>query len=82
MACSNIPSLAIPYALLEWRMQKLDECRPDLEQSMRQFLQLKKQQLEARSRQAFSLKPTNQISHFKQRFNACERALQQQLFQR
>jgi exodeoxyribonuclease VII large subunit len=76
------PVLIHPYTLLEWRMQKLDDSRPNLEQAMRKFLHFKKHQLTARSQQALSLKPTNQISYFKQRFLACERVLQQQFYQR
>lgn len=76
------PFFVHPYSLLEWRMQKLDDYRPQFEQSMRQFIQFKKHQLEAKSQQAFSLKPTTQIAHFRQRFNDCERAIQQFFIQR
>lgn len=71
-----------PYILLEWRMQKLDDYRLDLERTMRQFLQFKNHQLELRSKQALSLKPTNQICHFKQNFIVYERSLQQYFYQR
>ena len=77
------PLLSHPYTLIEWRMQKLDDCRPDLEQGMTAISAIKKATIRGKVlRQAFSLKPTNQISHFKQRFNACQRSLQQQLYQR
>jgi exodeoxyribonuclease VII large subunit len=75
------PIFVHPYTLLEWRMQKLDDSRSLLEQAMRQFLLLKKHQLEARSQQASSLKPTHQIFHFKERFNHYRRNLQQHLIQ-
>lgn len=76
------PFFSRPYEMIEWRMQKLDEFRPNLEQAIRQFLFLKNRLLEARSKQAFALKPTNQIFHFKQLFIASHRSLQMQMFQR
>ena len=76
------PFFSHPYGLLEWRMQKLDDYRPDLEQTIRQLLHLKRQLLGARSQQALALKPTNQISHFKHHFIACQRSLQSQMVQR
>jgi exodeoxyribonuclease VII large subunit len=76
------PFFSSTYGMLEWRMQKLDEIRPDLEQAMRQFLLMKKQLIEAKSQQVWSLKPTNQICHFKQRFSSCARSLQKQIYQR
>lgn len=76
------PLFCQPFTLLEWRMQKLDDTRLDLGQSLRQLLQFKKQQLESKSQQAWSLKPTHKIAHFKQRFNVYERSLLQQLHQR
>ncbi len=76
------PIFSHPYTLLEWRMQKLDDYKLNIEQAKRKLLDLKKHQLTARSQQAFSLKPTNQISYFKQRFFTCERILQQQFDQR
>lgn len=75
------PLITHPYALLEWRMQKLDDYRPDLEQTFRQFFLLKKHQLAVRSQQAMALKPTNQISHFKHAFGNCQRTLYQHMSQ-
>lgn len=69
------PLINTPKNFLEWRMQKLDDFRTDLDQSMRQFLNLRKHQLESKSQQVLTLKPTNQISHFKQRLSSFMRAL-------
>ncbi len=76
------PLLVHPHALIEWRMQKLDDYRPDLDQSMHRLLQRKKHQLEGRSQQALALKPINQILHFKQRLIAFERTMLQQIHHR
>lgn len=76
------PLFMHPYSLLEFRMQKLDDFRPQIDQSLRQYLQFKRHQLEARSQQAASLKPTTLISHFRQRFVGCDRSLQQYFIQR
>jgi len=76
------PIFVHPYSLLEWRMQKLDDYRPLFEQSMRQFLLLKKHLLAGKAQQAFSLKPTNLIAHFRQRFMGSERTLQQHFIQK
>jgi exodeoxyribonuclease VII large subunit len=71
------PLIARPAILLEGRMQQLDDCRADLDQSMQQFLQLKKHQIEVRAKQAMALKPTTQITHFKQKLIYWERSLLQ-----
>src|SRR5690606_28669198 len=76
------PLFVHPYSLIEWRMQKLDDYRPQLELSMHQFINLKKHQLAAKALQANSLKPINLISHFRQRFSTCERSLEQYFTQK
>lgn len=73
------PLLSRPLTFLEVRMQKLDDSRLDLNLAMQQLLQLKKHQLEVRSRQSLALKPTTQIAHFKQKLNYWDRALTQNL---
>jgi exodeoxyribonuclease VII large subunit len=75
------PFFTHPHGLIEWRMQKLDDYKPDLEQTICRFLNLKKQLLEAKSQQALALKPMNQISQFKLRFNAYRRTLQNSMNQ-
>lgn len=76
------PLFARPQHLLEWRMQKLDDARSLLDQSMRQILRLKKHQVEAKAQHIASLKPTNLIAHFRQRFKVCRQSIQNILHQR
>ncbi|MFI5343750.1 MAG: exodeoxyribonuclease VII large subunit [Chlamydiales bacterium] len=71
------PLLVNPHSLVEWRMQRLDDFKTEIHRSLQQQLQLKKQALLARSRQAIALKPTNQIAHFKQRLHDRDQALRQ-----
>lgn len=73
----NHPLFKHPHQLLEWRMQKLDDYKIDVLQSMKQCLQLKKHHLYARSQQALSLKPMNQLLHFKQSLGGFEKSLSQ-----
>ena len=61
------PSLARPSTLLEPFMQKLDECRVNLELAKNRFFQLKKHQIEIKTQQIQALKPSVQIAHFKQK---------------
>ncbi len=76
------PLMAHPLSLIEWRMQKLDDVRPDLDHTIRQLLQFKQQQLKARSHQALALKPSNHVLNFRQKLTNWERELQQQLHHR
>jgi exodeoxyribonuclease VII large subunit len=76
------PLFSHPFGIIEWRMQKLDDYRPDLEQRLRQFLFLKKHLLGLRSQQAKSLKPTHQLDQFRHRFINCQRSLQKNIEQR
>lgn len=76
------PLFSHPYGLIEWRMQKLDDYRPDLEQTIQQLLNLKKRLLEAKAQQTRALKPSNQISHFKQRLAVCQRSVKNEIYQR
>lgn len=73
------PLFANPQSILEVRMQKLDDARIELEQSIRQLLQYKRHLLSARSQQAQALKPTNLITHYKHRFASTQRVLQQKI---
>ncbi len=71
------PFFTHPKTLLEWRMQKLDDCRVEIDQAIHQQLQLKKHQIESHARQTLALKPTTQLAHFKQKLSYWERTLQQ-----
>ncbi len=73
------PLFLHPYALIEWRMQKLDDSRPDIDQAIRQVLQYKRHQLNARLHQASALKPRNQIQYFRQRLASWTHTLQQHI---
>lgn len=73
------PLLAHPLHLLEGHMQKLDDCRTEMDQAMHQLMQLKKHQLEVRSRQAISLKPMAQLLYFKQKLLYWERTFSQHI---
>lgn len=76
------PLIIHPLSLIEWRMQKLDDVRPDLDHTIRQLLQFKQQQLQARSHQALALKPSNHVLNFKQKLVSWELSLQQHLHHR
>ncbi|MFI0435270.1 MAG: exodeoxyribonuclease VII large subunit [Parachlamydiaceae bacterium] len=76
------PFITHPHRLIEWRMQKLDDCRPLLGQAIHQFLNLKRHQIAAKFQQALSLKPINLISHFRHRFTVCESSFQQYFIQK
>lgn len=76
------PIFSHPYTLLEWRMQKLDDFRFDIEHSMRQLLKFKKTLLESKSSQALAFKPSHQFIHFKQKFEVYQRNLQQHMHYR
>lgn len=75
------PLFLHPKHLLEWRMQRLDDFRPLLDQSMKSFLHLKKRLIEEKGQQVLSLKPTNYIAHFRQRFEVSQRSLDSQISQ-
>lgn len=69
------PVLSSPYALLGPWMQKTDDIRIDLEQGMKQLLLKKRLQLETNQKILNTLKPLNQIQHFKQKLAQWERGL-------
>jgi exodeoxyribonuclease VII large subunit len=71
------PLLANPYAVVEWRMQRMDDFRLEMDRAMHQCLQFKTQALQAHARQVAAFKPLNQINHFKQRLADREYALLQ-----
>jgi exodeoxyribonuclease VII large subunit len=71
------PFILRPLHLLEGRMQKLDDCRLELDQTIRQQLQLKKQMIDSSSRQTLALKPTNQLNYFRQKLQYWEKNLSQ-----
>lgn len=69
--------IANPYALLGSWMQKLDGLRIDIDHQLHQQLRQKRVLLDSRQKQANSLKPMNQIAHFKQKLGYWDKALQQ-----
>ena len=71
------PFFIHPLAVLELRMQRLDDMRQDIDSAIFKQIQWKKHQLEARSSQAHALKPINQILYFKQRLSHWDRTLTQ-----
>lgn len=79
------PMIAHPYSTLEWRMQRMDDFRTDLDRFIQNHLIMKRQTLLSRSRQAMALKPSNQITHFKRllqdRAYALLQALQKKIHQ-
>lgn len=74
------PLLAYPKTFLEWRMQRLDDFRADLDQYMQQFIQIKKHRIEICAKQALALRPMVKIDHFKQKLAYWERSLSQSIF--
>ena len=70
------PIISNPYGLLEWRMQKIDDFREELDNAANRLLSLKKNQLEAKFLQSLALKPSNLIIHFKRRLYEIERTYQ------
>lgn len=76
------PIFSHPYTLIEWRMQKLDDFRLDMEQSMQQFLKLKKTLLEFKSQQTLGFQPIRKVILFKQQFEVYQRNLQQHMHYR
>lgn len=74
---SKHPLIVHPMTLLESRMQALDDQRYEIDLSMHQFIQKKKQLLLARSQQSLAMKPTTKIEQFKQKVIHFEQRLQQ-----
>jgi exodeoxyribonuclease VII large subunit len=73
------PYFANPHMLLELPMQKLDDCRLEIDQILQNILRNKKHSLELCSRQTHSIKPATQVTHFKQKLSYWERLLQQHI---
>jgi len=73
------PLICQPQTFLEWRMQKMDDFRQDIDFSLRQVILSKKHQIEAKKHQALSLKPSNQLLHLKQKIQNIEQTLKQKL---
>lgn len=71
------PRLAHPFYFIEERMQRLDDSKLEIDQALRLLLQLKKHQIEARARQAGSLKPSSQLLHYRQKLQYWERGIGQ-----
>jgi exodeoxyribonuclease VII large subunit len=69
------PIFHSPYGLLGPWMQKLDDLRDDLDQSMKQILTMYHSRLDGRQRVLLSLKPMTQIQHFKQKLLHFDKAI-------
>lgn len=69
------PLLLSPYGILGPWMQKLDALRQDIDQNMAQQIIFLKSQIESRHKLLLSLKPTNQIGHFKQKLLTLDKSL-------
>lgn len=68
-----------PHAMVESRMQKLDDFQIELNRAMMQQQNLKRQKLENLARQVFALKPINQLHHLKQRLAVLEQTIMQKV---
>ncbi len=75
------PSFSNPKNFIELRMQKIDDMRPLLDFAIQQSLQFKKRAHFSSSQQLLSLKPSNLITNFRQKFQAAHRLLQAHLLQ-
>jgi exodeoxyribonuclease VII large subunit len=76
------PVFNSPLTLLGKWMQRLDDLRQDLDQSIYNDLSRKRLMLQAQNRHLQSLKPTTQIAHFRQKLNYWDKALQVAIKQR
>ncbi len=75
------PVFYSPYALLGAWMQKIDDLRGDLENSILQLNQKRRMQIEGFYKRAQALKPTSQIQNLRQKFAYYQQNLQQKLYQ-
>lgn len=71
------PLIAHPKKILEWRFQRLDDFRSELQRTIKYNFNLKKQDLLARAKQSHALKPINQIFHFRKILNNRNQVLDQ-----
>ena len=67
------PLITHPKKIIEWRSQSLDDFSTEIKRALNYHLQLKKQALDAKTKQVFALKPINQLLHFRKLLQ--ERAL-------
>jgi exodeoxyribonuclease VII large subunit len=70
------PLFTSPYTLLGNQIQKMDDMRLSLNQSIRQQLLRMRLAIEAKGKQTEALKPTAQIRHFRQKLIQTDRSLQ------
>lgn len=71
------PRFLHPFSIIEERMQRLDDIKLEIDHALRLVLQLKKHQLELTMRQATALKPSSQISYYRQKLTYWTRSLGQ-----
>ncbi len=76
---SRHPLIASPLGLLSQPMQRLDECKFQLDQGIRYQLKQRRYQLEGKKKEVFALKPTTQIRHLRHRLAHFEKTLTTQM---
>lgn len=70
------PILMSPQLLLAPWMQKMDDLREDIDQSIKRTLQHQLVLIESHKKQLHALKPTNQLLYFKQKLIQLQKSLQ------
>lgn len=73
------PKIAQPRLILESPMQRLDDCRSDIEEAMQKYLHQLHHRLAIRSQQLIGLKPSSQLATFKQQLLHWRQAIDQHL---
>lgn len=71
------PLFSTSMAVIAGPIQRLDEMKARLERTMREQLATRQLSLHALKKEAFALKPTIKLSHFRQRLSHCSKALDQ-----
>lgn len=69
------PIFSSPYSILSSWMQKLDDHKHDLDETIKQFLAHKHLLLESRNKQIQALRPSAQIIHFRHKLQHWDKAL-------
>ncbi len=78
-AIGRQPAFRSPYFLLGQSMQKLDEQRQSLDQTMKQMLQQKMIRLEGRHKTLLSLNPIEKITNYRQRLRSFAKLFDKQI---
>lgn len=69
------PLVLRPHLLIEWRMQKVDTMRSDLDGAFSRSYRTKKEKLARYAAQVKSLQPRHKLAHLRQRLTDMEKAL-------